>query len=101
MDSDQWRQHQGPQGDDWTQGGAKKDEYQDRVEAHQQRWFKSLAETMEKKRKKRGWKQMYLVGEKDEIEPLQDYFHYNIDKTVPRNLLGRNPENILSDMYED
>lgn len=36
MSTDDWREHQGPQGDDLTQGGSKKDEYNERVEANQQ-----------------------------------------------------------------
>lgn len=99
LNTDDWRQHQGPQGDDWTQGGAKRDEYKDRVEANQQRWFKSLAETIQKKSKKQGWTQLQLVGEKEEVEKLKNYFSKEIDKTVPRNLLDRNPSEILADVH--
>lgn len=101
LDTDEWRQHQGPQGDDWTQGGAQRDAFKERVAAHQQRWFKSIAETVEKKMKKQGWKQLWLVGEQDEIEPLTTYFNQKIDKTVPRNLLNRKTENILTEVLEN
>ncbi|GAA0440901.1 VLRF1 family aeRF1-type release factor [Lentibacillus halophilus] len=101
MNTDEWRQHQGPQGSDWTQGGAKKDEYQERVEAHQQRWFKSLAETIQKKGKQQGWEQLQLVGEKEEIERLKDYFDWEINKMIPRNLLDQNPSQILTDVFAE
>lgn len=57
LDSDDWREHQGPQGDDLTQGGAKRDEFNERVKANQQRWFKSLVSTLEKKAADKGWEQ--------------------------------------------
>lgn len=96
MNTDDWREHQGPQGDDITQGGSKKDEYKERVKANQQRWFKSLVSILEKKAKDRGWKQIYLVGEKDEIEPLQTHFSKKIDKTIPRNILNWDANKILA-----
>lgn len=101
IDTDQWRQHQGPQGDDWTQGGAQRDEYKERVAAHQQRWFKGMAETIQKKGKQKGWRQFHLVGEKEEVEHLKDYFNQKIDKVVPRNLLDENPSQILADVYDE
>lgn len=101
LDTDDWREHQGPQGDDLTQGGAKRDEFNERVKANQQRWFKSLVSTLEKKATNKGWKQLYLVGEKDEIEPLKSYFNKNIDKTIPRNLLNWNTSKILEAVLEE
>lgn len=95
MNTDDWREHQGPQGDDLTQGGSKKDEFKDRVKANQQRWFKSLVSTLEKKAKDKGWEQIYLVGEKDEIDPLQPYFNKTINKTIPRNIFNWDADKIL------
>lgn len=40
LDTDDWREHQGPQGDDFTQGGSKRDEFKERVKANQERWLK-------------------------------------------------------------
>lgn len=101
MNTDQWTQHQGPQGDDRTQGGAKQDEYSEHVAALQQRWFKSLVSTIEKKAKDKGWQQIYLVGSKDEIDPLQSYFNKKIDKTIPRNLLNWDADKILDEVLDD
>ncbi|MFD1416240.1 VLRF1 family aeRF1-type release factor [Oceanobacillus jeddahense] len=101
MNTDDWRQHQGPQGNDITQGGAKRDEYKERVKEHQQRWFKALVTKLEKRAGQRGWEQIYLVGEKNEVEPLKSYFNKNIDKTVPRNLLNSDADKILADVLED
>lgn len=101
MNTNDWRQHQGPQGDDITQGGSKKDEFKSRVKEHQQRWFKALVAKMEQKAGQRDWEQIYLVGEKDEVEPLKSYFNKKIDKTVPRNLLNWNANNILSEVLDE
>ncbi|HEX7064557.1 MAG TPA: VLRF1 family aeRF1-type release factor [Bacillales bacterium] len=100
LETNDWREHQGPQGDDLTVGGQKKDQFQERVEANRQRWFKNLASKIEKKAGKRNWEQLYLVGEKDEIEDLKPYFNKKIDKTIPRNLLNRRPHEILNQVLE-
>lgn len=101
ISNDQWREHSGPQGSDLTQGGSQKDEYQEHKEAHQQRWFKNLAAKIEKKAKDQGWEQIWLVGEKDEINPLQGYFNKKINKTVPKNVLHWSNDSILITALED
>src|SRR5699024_228492 len=101
LNTDDWREHEGPQGDDLTQGGAKRDEFNERVKANQQRWYKSLASRLEKKGKKHGWKQMYLVGEKDELERIRPYFQKPIDKMVNKNILNWNVSHILAEALED
>ncbi|WP_066196170.1 MULTISPECIES: VLRF1 family aeRF1-type release factor [Gracilibacillus] len=101
LNTNDWRQHQGPQGDDITQGGAKKDEFKARVKEHQQRWFKALVAKMEKRAGQRNWEQIYLVGEKNEVEPLKDYFNKTIDKTIPRNLLNSDADKILDEVLGD
>src|SRR5699024_706068 len=101
LNTDDWREHEGPQGDDLTQGGAKRDEFNERVKANQQRWYKSLASRLEKKGKKHGWKQIYLVGEKDELERIRPYFQKPIDKMVNKNILNWNVSHILAEALED
>ncbi|WP_080871869.1 VLRF1 family aeRF1-type release factor [Oceanobacillus timonensis] len=101
LNTNDWRQHEGPQGNDVRQGGAKKDEFKERVKEHQQRWFKALVAKLEKRAGQRDWEQIYLVGEKNEVEPLKSYFNKNIDKTVPRNLLNSDADKILADVLDD
>lgn len=96
MDTSNWREHRGSKGDDFTQGGSKKAKFEERVKANQQRWFKSLVSTLEKKAKEKGWEQIYLVGEKDEINSLEPYFSKNIDKKIPYNILNWDADEILT-----
>lgn len=98
LDTDNWREHQGPQGSDVTTGGHKKDEFNDRLKANRHRWLKNLVSKVEKKAGKRNWETLYLVGEKDEIEPLKTHFSKPVDKTVPRNLLNRQDQEILAEV---
>lgn len=100
LNTDEWREHQGPQGDDLTQGGSKKDEFKERVKENQKRWFKNLAFNIEKKAKKEGWSQLYLIGEKKEIETLSTMFNRRINKIIPSNLLGANTDKILDTAFE-
>ena len=53
LDTNDWREHSGPQGDDLTQCGAQRDEYKERVKDNQGRWFKSLVATIEKMLRKK------------------------------------------------
>lgn len=100
MNANDWRQHQGPQGSEITKGGSK-DEFKERAKEHQQRWFKSLVSKIEKQAGQRNWEQIYLVGEKDEVEPLKSYFNKEIDKTIPRNLLNRDADKILAEVLDE
>ncbi|HET7580025.1 MAG TPA: VLRF1 family aeRF1-type release factor [Bacillales bacterium] len=98
LNTNDWREHQGPQGDDLTRGGSKKDEFDDRLEANRNRWFKQLVSKIEKKAGNRNWEKLFLVGEKDEVENLKSHFSKTIDKTIPRNLLNRKDQDILSEV---
>lgn len=101
MSTEDWREHQGSEKDVFSQGGARKDEIDNHVKANQQRWFNNLIPKLEKKAKDKNWKQIYLVGEKDEITPLKPYFNKNIDKTIPRNLLNWDTNEILTAALEE
>ncbi|WP_432723887.1 VLRF1 family aeRF1-type release factor [Staphylococcus equorum] len=101
LDTNDWREHSGPQGDDLTQGGAQRDEYKERVKANQERWFKSLVATIEKNAKKKGWHQLYLAGEKEEVEKLKTMFNRNIDQVTPSNILNLNASEIINKVMEE
>lgn len=100
LDTNDWRQHQGPQGDDYTQRGAKRDEFKARVKANQERWLKSLTSIVEKTSKKNGWQQLYLAGEKEEVEKLRSMFNVEIDKVTPSNILKSNTTEIIKKVME-
>ncbi|WP_407272527.1 VLRF1 family aeRF1-type release factor [Radiobacillus sp. PE A8.2] len=100
LDTDDWREHQGPQGDDLTVGGQKKDEFNNRVEANRDRWFKSLVTKIEKKAGKKNWKKLYLVGEKEEVEQLKSHFSKKIDRTIPDNILNWKDHEILTKVFD-
>ncbi|RIO53902.1 hypothetical protein BUZ85_21425, partial [Mammaliicoccus sciuri] len=101
LDTDDWREHQGPQGDDFTQGGSKRDEFKERVKANQERWLKNLASTVEINAKRNEWKQIYLAGEKEEIEKLRNLFNRNIDKVITSNILNLNATEIITKVNEE
>ncbi|WP_436964432.1 VLRF1 family aeRF1-type release factor [Staphylococcus xylosus] len=101
LDTDDWREHQGPQGDDFTQGGSKRDEFKERVKANQERWLKNLASTVEINAKRNEWKQIYLAGEKEEIEKLRTLFNRNIDKIITSNILNLNATEIITKVNEE
>ncbi len=86
-DTEDWREHQGPF--DAAISGAntnKRDEFQDRFEANQQRWLKGLSNKVEKKAKKNKWQETYLMGEKGYLNEFES--HLSIKKTKKT---GKNP----------
>ncbi|HLR20333.1 MAG TPA: VLRF1 family aeRF1-type release factor [Staphylococcus sp.] len=101
LETDDWREHEGPQGDDLTQGGSKRDEFKERVKANQERWFKRLVTRIEKKAKTKGWQQIYLAGEKEEVEKLKSMFNRDIDQVTPSNILNLNATEIINKVMDD
>ena len=71
------------------------------MKANQERWFKSLVATIEKNAKKKGWHQLYLAGEKEEVEKLKTMFNRNIDQVTPSNILNLNATEIINKVMEE
>jgi len=62
--------------------------------------LKILRKRYKKKAKESNWKQFHLIGEREEVEHLKSYFTRKIDKIVPRNLLGRNANQIIEETFK-
>ncbi|WLD92552.1 VLRF1 family aeRF1-type release factor [Alkalihalobacillus sp. AL-G] len=84
-----WREHWGPLAGSVNGSETnKKDEFQERFEANQQRWLKELGSKITKKAKKYNWKKTYLMGEKSYLNEFKKHLPYEISK------FGKNPEKI-------
>ncbi|WP_223492631.1 VLRF1 family aeRF1-type release factor [Sutcliffiella horikoshii] len=101
LEIDDWRMHQGPSHHSSSMGsGAIKtasqvDHYEDRINANQKRWVKSLGSKLDKKAADKQWEKIILVGDKGEAELLEGYMNKKVDAIIQKNLLNENENTVL------
>ncbi|RPF50306.1 VLRF1 family aeRF1-type release factor [Aquisalibacillus elongatus] len=103
LDTEDWRQHQGPHKADANlgSGGAKssqKDELAERFSENRARWYKSIAPKLDKVAKNRDWDQIYLVGESDEVNDLESHMNKQIQDKINKNLLDQEETKVLNEV---
>ncbi|TFB13767.1 hypothetical protein E3U55_15290 [Filobacillus milosensis] len=100
LDTEDWRMHQGTHKADsnlGTGGGktSKKDEFNERFEANRYRWYKSIAPKLDKVAKDNDWERIYLVGESDEVNDLDEHMNKDVDEKINKNLLAEEEMKVL------
>ncbi|MFC0469780.1 VLRF1 family aeRF1-type release factor [Halalkalibacter kiskunsagensis] len=86
FEDEDWKQYEGVAARERMASGANhRDKYQNRLEANQQRWYKTLAGTIEKEAKIRGWTAIYLVGQPDATSEFEKYLDYIKVKKINKN----------------
>ncbi|QSS99479.1 hypothetical protein IMZ31_15565 [Pontibacillus sp. ALD_SL1] len=102
LNTEDWRLHTGPHQAQASMGsGGKnpgKEKFEDRYRANQQRWYKSLAPTLDKLAKDGQWQRIYLVGNQDETDEIQAHMNKPIDEHVPKNLLEHEETQVLNEV---
>ncbi|WP_261130566.1 VLRF1 family aeRF1-type release factor [Bacillus sp. Marseille-Q3570] len=95
-DIEDWREHQGPFDAAITGANTnKKDEFQERFEANQQRWLKNLSNKVAKKAKKNKWQDTYLMGEKGYLNEFENYLTIKETKKTGKNPSRMEPSKII------
>lgn len=99
LDIDDWRQFAGPHEADASMGkggkSVQKDNFNSRFRANQQRWYKSLAPTLDKLAKDHEWSRIYLVGEKEEARDIENYMNKEVNKVEGKNLLDHEETKVI------
>ncbi len=100
LETEDWRQHEGPHHADVSMGSGggkanQQEEFEDRLKANQQRWWKSLGSILDKKAADEKWERIVLVGDKEEAAVLEDSMSKDIHKTVGKNLLNENEHKVV------
>jgi hypothetical protein len=103
IETEEWRRHAGPQPADinlGSNGGSanQDDHYQERIEAHQKRWYKSLASKLDQEAANRSWEKIILVGDKGTGQLLSENMNKKIDEILQKNLLNQKEETILEEV---
>lgn len=99
VEEDTWKIKQGPrQGRSTTGLGSsnlQKDLFNDRYEANQYRWYKSLAPKLDKQAKNREWKRIFIVGEAPASKTLEAEMNKDVEDVILKNMLDHEESKVL------
>ncbi|QHE53475.1 VLRF1 family aeRF1-type release factor [Pontibacillus sp. HMF3514] len=101
IDTEDWRQNTGPHQAKPSMGSGKspqKEQFYDRFHANQQRWYKSIAPTLDKLAKDGNWEAIYIVGNKEEAEEIESHMNKPITEIVPKNLLEHEETKVIDEV---
>ncbi|WP_064094259.1 VLRF1 family aeRF1-type release factor [Rossellomorea aquimaris] len=97
LDTEDWRTYEGPHHADINGGGKanQQEEYENRLKANQQRWWKSLGSILDKKAADEAWEKIVLVGDKEEANVLEESMNKKVHETIQKNLLNENEHRVV------
>ncbi|MGM8365914.1 VLRF1 family aeRF1-type release factor [Virgibacillus sp. W0181] len=102
LDTDDWREMEGPQPAHTPQGQAsgnvQTDNFEERYNANRHRWYKSIAKKMDKMAKNHDWKQIYVIGESDYSTELKKQMDTSVQHVVHKNMLEHKEDQILKEV---
>lgn len=104
VEEDTWKIKQGPrQGKSTTglgSGNLQKDLFNDRYEANQYRWYKSIAPKLDKQAKDRGWKRIFIVGEAPASKTVETEMNKDVEDVILKNMLDHGESKILEKVLD-
>ncbi|MBN8192222.1 hypothetical protein JI667_08685 [Bacillus sp. NTK074B] len=100
LETDDWRKHEGPHHADVSMGSGggkanQQEEFESRLKANQQRWWKSLGSILDKKAADEKWERIVLVGDKEEAAVLEESMNKEVHETIGKNLLNENEHKVV------
>lgn len=102
LDTEKWKVQASPQRALSIKGkggkGSKKETIENRLEANQKRWYKSLAPDLDKLAKDKEWKSIHLVGNKDEAKLIESYMQRQVQHTEGKNLFEQEERKVLEEV---
>ncbi|KAB8129925.1 hypothetical protein F9U64_14895 [Gracilibacillus oryzae] len=102
LETEDWRQYSGPPPSQANTGSGGKitqtDQFKERFEANRYRWYKDLANTLDRFAKGLNWENIYIVGDKDEANDLKNNMNKPITKVVNKNMLDHEERKIIKEV---
>ncbi|MBM0064530.1 VLRF1 family aeRF1-type release factor [Alkalicoccobacillus gibsonii] len=98
-ESEDWKMYQGSSSSNVAGAAIHKDQFDQRFDANQQRWFKQLAVKIQKKAKKNGWNGVYLVGSPDQTSDFEKQLTMNNVEVVKKNLTKLKSNQIINELF--
>ncbi|GAF21361.1 LOW QUALITY PROTEIN: hypothetical protein JCM19047_1039 [Bacillus sp. JCM 19047] len=101
VESEDWKEYVGarPQGE--TGAALHREQYADRFDANQQRWFKKIAQKIEKESKQKQWSTLHLVGSPDQTSEFAKQLSTHDPKISKRNLAKLKSHEIIKELNEE
>lgn len=99
IEDEDWKEYEGIASADRTASGAThKDQYDQRFEANQQRWFKQLAQDIQKKAKEAGWQEIYVSGSNEAAGEFEKHLTFREVTVIPKNFTKIKGHEIVSEV---
>src|SRR5690625_3671585 len=102
LDTEDWSVKKGPGrgGGGMRTGDAnyQEDKFKNRFTANQQRWYKSLAPKLDKLAKDGNWKDIYLAGEREAVNELNNQMNKEVTYIVNKNLLHHEESQVFEEL---
>ncbi|SFF02136.1 VLRF1 family aeRF1-type release factor [Alteribacillus iranensis] len=102
VDSEDWRRYEGNADMNVTASGSTQvDEVQRRFDENRQRWYKKLAPQLDKEIKNRSLEGIYLIGDKEYTQDIEQHLGAKILGHIPKNLISKQAHEILNEVYKE
>ncbi|WP_096439607.1 VLRF1 family aeRF1-type release factor [Alteribacter populi] len=101
-----------PNTEDWTfkeglaaaehiaSGASHVDQYQQRFEENMNRFYRKMATNIERMKRDRKWRTVYLVGEPDMTRTMKAELRVDVSKSVNKNLNNARPSQVLANVFK-
>src|SRR5699024_12191156 len=102
LDTEDWRVKRGT-----GRGGGsmrtdedkyKENKFKNRFADNQQRWYKSIAPKLDKLAKDGNWKDIYLAGEREAVNELNNQMNKEVTYIVNKNLLHHEESQVFEEL---
>ncbi|MFC4401732.1 VLRF1 family aeRF1-type release factor [Gracilibacillus xinjiangensis] len=104
LDTEDWREYSGPpRAQASTVAGGKntqQDQFKERFDANRYRWYKTLASTLDRFAKGLNWENIYIVGDKDEVNDLKVNMNKPVTKVVNKNMLDHEEMKVIDEVVK-
>ncbi|VWX38700.1 VLRF1 family aeRF1-type release factor [Exiguobacterium oxidotolerans] len=99
LDTGEWRRYQGGSGRSSASSNTQSDEYQNRVAEQADRFYRNLAQEVEKMNRSLGWEQIILLGERSQANFLENALTTKPKQVIHKNLSQSSQQQILKQVF--
>ncbi|MBM7838215.1 hypothetical protein JOC54_001446 [Alkalihalobacillus xiaoxiensis] len=100
VDTEDWKEYVGAKPQAEAGAALHREQYADRFDANQQRWFKKIAQKIEKNAKQRNWDSIHLTGSPDQTSEFSRQFAIRKVNIMKKNLTKLKPHEIIKEVNE-
>src|SRR5690625_3466333 len=104
LDTSDWKEELGRRKGNSSPAGPgrtnlQQDNFTDRFEANQQRWYKKIAPKLDKRAKDHDWEKIFVVGEADSSKELESQMNKSADALIQKNMLDHEESKVLEEVF--